>query len=114
MGQHDLGAPVESLHATLEKLPTVQVIVGRPLKETPSGNVDDKVVVWRRSDVARLAEVANPLVLALVVPAQLGGVVGRRVVRDDDLKVFIALSEQGIESLGEVAPTVVDGKPDTQ
>ena len=63
VGEHSFGLLVERLDAALEKFSGVEVVVGRPLEELPSGCFDDEVVVRRRADVAGLAVVANPRVL---------------------------------------------------
>src|SRR6185437_14130496 len=43
-----------------------------------------------------------------------GGAVGRGVVRNDQLKVFVCLAEQGVERLGKVVFAVVDREPDAE
>ena len=72
MRQHDVGALVERLHAAFQKVPGVEIVIGGPFEELAPGRLDDEVVVRRQADVLSLPAVADPRVLALVVPADLG------------------------------------------
>ena len=85
-----------------------------PLEVPPAGLADQEVVVGRGADVDRLADVPDPLVALRVVPADVRGLVGRRVVGDDQLEVLVGLRQQRVQRLGEVLGTVVDRQPDGQ
>jgi hypothetical protein len=76
--------------------------------------LEDEVVVRSEADVARLTDVADPGILLFIATADVGGAVGRGVVRNDQLEILVALAEQGLELLGEVVLAVVDRKPDAQ
>ena len=112
--QHHVRPGLQHPHALLEQLRRVQVVVRGPLEVPPAGLADQEVVVRRGADVDRLAQVPDPRVALRVVPADLGGVVGRRVVGDDQLEVLVGLRQQRVERLGEVLGTVVDGQADRQ
>ncbi len=88
--------------------------MGRPLEQLPPGLLEDEVVVRGEADVPRLPDIADPGVLLPVAAADVGGAVGRGVVRDDQLEILVALAKQGIEGLGEVVLAVVNRKPDAQ
>src|SRR6185369_8677486 len=92
----------------------VQVIRGRPLEEFAARLPENEIVVRRETNVALVADVPDPGVLLQVAAADAGGAIGRGVVRDNQLEVLVALTEQGFDGLGEVVLAVVDGKPDAQ
>lgn len=111
MGKHDVGVLVQRVHAAFEQVTGVQVVVRSPLEQLTPGLVDQEVVVPGAADVAGLAEVADPGVLLLVGPADIGGTVRRGVVGDDQFKILVALAEESVERPGQVFLTVVDREP---
>ena len=105
---------VERINAVLQQVTSIQVVIGRPLEQLAPGLLDDEVVVRGKSDVARLTNIADPGVLLLVATADVRGAIGRGVIRDDQLKILVALAQQSIKRFGEVVRTVVDRKADGQ
>src|SRR5262245_38029890 len=103
---------VERVDAAPQQVAAVQVVGSRPLEQFAARLLEHEVVVRGEADVARLADVADPGVLLAVATADIGGAVGRGVVRDDQLEILVALAEQGIEGLADVVLAVVHREPD--
>jgi len=114
MRENHLGIFVEGGDALLQQVSGVQVIACRPLEQLAPGLLDAEVVIGGQADVARLPEIADPRVQPLIAAADVPGVVGGRVVGDDQLKVLEGLAEQRLDRLGDIGRPVVDGKPDAQ
>ena len=87
---------VKRVDTVFQEVTGVEIIAGRPLEQFTSSLPNDEVVVGGSTKVARLADVADPGVLLQVAAADSGGVVGRGVVRNDQLEILVALAKQGI------------------
>jgi hypothetical protein len=94
MGQDDVRELVQCLYAELQKITSVQVIVGRPLEQLPARLLDQEVMIRRAAYVALLPEIADPGILLLVATADIGGIVGRGIIGDNQLEILVALAEQ--------------------
>ena len=110
MGEHDVRVLVERVNTAFKQVAGVQVIVRRPLEQLTPRLLGDEVVVGGKSDVLRLAEVAYPGILLLVVTGDLTGTVGRGVVRNDQFEIREALAKQGLNRLSDVFLAVVHRK----
>ncbi len=75
MGEHGLGVPVERVHAALQKVAGIQVVIGRPFEELAAGDSDEEIVVRDHANMARLADITNPGVPLLIAAAYLGGAI---------------------------------------
>ena len=95
--EHDLRILVERLDTQLEQVTGIKVVVRRPFEQLATRFVHDGVVVRSEPDILRLADVADPGVLFLVLVADIAGTVRRGIIRDDQLEIGVALAEQGIE-----------------
>ena len=70
----------------------VNIVSRRPLEILSPGSHEQIVIVVRQADVLAAAIVPNSWVLGGIGPANRLGLVGRGIIRDDQLKIGIALS----------------------
>ena len=105
---------IQSIHAALQQVTGIEIIVGGHLEQLAPSLRDDEIVVWLQADVAWLTDIPDPGVPLPVVTANVRGAVGGSVVRNDQLEVLIGLAEQSLQRLGEQVPSVIDRKPETQ
>src|SRR5580693_6469905 len=93
MRQHDLWISIKRFHAQLQKISGVEIVVRRPLEQFAAGFVQRKIVIRRETDVVWLSEISDSRVLLRVLTADITGLVSRRVIRDNELEIFEALTE---------------------
>src|SRR5207253_7290134 len=84
------------------------VVRVRELVVVARGQVKHPIEVPRRPDVRLVPKVTDTAVPAHIRAAQFLGVVGRGVVRDDQLEVREGLAEDGFDRLREKALAIVD------
>ena len=75
MGKRGLRVFVERVHAALQKVAGVQVVIGRPFEELAAGDSDEEIMVRDHADIPRLANITDPGVLLLIATAYLGGAI---------------------------------------
>ena len=69
-----------------------------PLEQLTPGLPDNEVMIGYKAYVVRLADITNPGVPPFVAMADSRSVVGRSVVRDDQLEIVVTLTKQGPRS----------------
>jgi hypothetical protein len=114
MGKDSLGVLVKCVNAALQKVASVQVVVGCPLEKLATSDPDQEIVIRDHTNIARLADIANSGIPLGVPVADLGGAIGRGVVRDDKFEILVTLAKDRVDGLGEEVLPVVNRKPDAQ
>ena len=93
MSESDIRVLIESLDAVFQQVTSVKVVRSRPLEKLTTGLFEDEIMVRRKPDIARLAEIPDPGVLPTIASADVSGGVSRGVIRNDQLEVFVTLAD---------------------
>src|SRR5260370_32594909 len=79
-----------------------------PFKVRTAGHLDQQVVIGSSPDVLWLANIADAPILLGVSAANLLRVVGRSIVRDQEVEIAIALREDRVDGGRKIVAAVVD------
>ena len=103
----------QRLDAAFEVGRRVDVVMRRPLEQRPGlGELENAIEVRRCADVLVVAPVGHPRVAGGEGLGELGGLVGRRIVEDQDVEVAIGLRQHRVQHIGEHRPAIEDGYAD--
>lgn len=98
---------VKRLYAPLQVRRSAQIIVGGPLEVFAGREIKETAEIPGSPQIHVVAIVADSTILCRIGAAYLLGSIGRRVVRDDQLKIRKNLRQQRVQSLSQVVLAIV-------
>src|SRR5262249_56037943 len=96
----------------MDEFGSQHIVVTRPLKILTRCAMKHFIEICGGADITFLLQIADALVLFGVIAANVGGRVGRCIIRDNQLEIAIGLPEYRFDRLRYESFTIPDGHAD--